>query len=212
MNSLPERSENEQAAGASQSDSEAHDESLGRFSPERLRLNQDFLSQVGVKKALLTVPVRKPAKEWFIRVHPNETYRLQTAVLELKEEREIYIIDPNIWSELQTESTVGTRVFFTAMNRQNMLFLWPIRLPGVDGRIDEWNRSAMEAATMAAEGWVRVASNMSLGAYEVYQATANLPDAEWPELPFEEILRIAFKDRMIDDLDHPVLQKLRGEA
>jgi len=133
-------------------------------------------------------------------------------VLDLKEEGEIYVLDPTVRSELATESTVGTRVFFTAINRQNVLFLWPIRLPGEDGRIDEWNRSAMEAATMATEGWVRVASNMSLGAYEVYQATADLPDPEWPELSFEQILQIAFKDRMIESLDHAVLQRLRGES
>jgi hypothetical protein len=33
------------------------------FDPESLRLSQDFSAALGVKKALLTVPVRKPAKE-----------------------------------------------------------------------------------------------------------------------------------------------------
>jgi hypothetical protein len=182
------------------------------FDPGRLRLSQDFAAGLGVKKALLTVPVRKPSKEWWIQVHPDESYRLQTAVLELKEDRETYLVDPALWHELATESTFSPRALFTGVTRQGVVFLWPIRLPGPDGKIDEWNRSALEAATMAAGRWLRVAANMHLGAYEVFTAAADLPDPEWPETPFNELLRVAFKDRYIDTLEHPVLKRLRGEA
>jgi hypothetical protein len=182
------------------------------FDPARLRLSQDFASTVGVKKALLTVPVRKPAKEWFVQVHPNEAYRIETAVLELKEDRETYLVDPTLWGDLATESTFGPRALFTAMNRQGVLCVWPVRLPGPDGKIDDWNRSALEAATMATGRWVRVAANMNLGAYDVYESTADLPGPAWPETPFGDLLRVAFKDRFIDTLDHPVLRKLRGEV
>ena len=181
------------------------------FDPARLRLSQDFAAGLGVKRALLTVPVRKPAKEWWVQVHPDEAYRIQTAVLELKEDRETYLVDPDLWSELATESTFSPRALFSAMTRQGVVFLWPIRLPGPDGKLDEWSRSALEAATMAAGQWVRVEANMHLGAYEVSTATANLPDPEWPDVPFKQLLQVAFKDRYIDTLDHPVLQRLRGE-
>ena len=61
--------------------------------------------------------------------------------------------------------------------------------------------------------WVRVSANMSLGAYEICEATGSLSAPQWPALPFSEILRIAFKDRLhIDSIDHPMLKKLRGEA
>ncbi len=43
--------------------------------------------------------------------------------------------------------------------------------------------------------WVRVYANMAVGRYEVAQATAPLPDPEWPELTFREILRIAFREQ-----------------
>jgi hypothetical protein len=174
-----------------------------------LRLSQDF-STCGVKKQLTTIPVRKPAKEWFVRIHPE--MRIETAVLELKEDREVYLIQRELWPELASESTFGPRALFVAMNRQNVLFVWPVRMPRPDGRIDEWNRSALEAATLAENKWVRVASNISLGAYEVFTATADFPDPEWPKLSLGEILRIAFKGRVIDSLDHLVLQKLRGEV
>lgn len=183
------------------------------FDPARLRLSQDFGATLGVKRAMLTIPVRKPSKEWFVQVHPDESYRLQTAVLELKEDRETYLVDPSLWSELSTsEATFGTRIIYTAVNRQGVVFLWPIRLPGTDGKIDEWNRSAVEAAQLASGKWVRIAANMSLGAYDVFEATAKLPEPEWPELSFGDLLKVAFKNRFINSLDHPVLLRLRGES
>ena len=182
------------------------------FDPGRLRLSQDFAAGLGVKKALLTVPVRKPSKEWWIQTHADPSYRLQTAVLELKEDRETYLVDPALWHELATEATFSPRALFTSITRQNVVFLWPIRLPGPDGKIDEWNRSALEAATMAEGRWLRVAANMHLGAYEVFTASADLPEPEWPDTPFNGLLRVAFKDRYIDTLEHPVLKRLRGEA
>src|SRR5262245_34601773 len=98
------------------------------------------------------------------------------------------------------------------MNRQNVLFVWPVRLPGPDGKLDDWNRSALEAAAMAETQWVRVASNIPLGAYDVFTATANWPEPSWPDLTLEEILRVAFKKRSIESLDDPTLKRLRGEA
>ncbi len=179
------------------------------FDLSRLRLSQDFAGKVGVKKAIITVPVRKPHRQWFVRVHPDESWRLETAVLELSDERETYLVDPALWPELPGE--VIPKVLFTAINRQGVVFLWPVRLPGADGRHDEWNRSAIEAAQIAMNSWIRVSSNMSLGAYEVFTATADLPEPEFPEIGFKPLLETAFKERFIQSPDHPVIRKLRGE-
>lgn len=182
------------------------------FDPAALRLSQNFAADCGVKKLLLTVPVKKPLREWFVRVHTDEAYRLNVALLELKEERETYLIHPSILPDLAGESMIRPRVLFTAINRQGVVFLWPVNLPGADGKLDEWSRSAHEAAYLAQAGWVRVVADMGLGAYQVSQATADLPEPVWPGTPFSELLRIAFRDRLIDSLDHPVLRKLRGEV
>jgi hypothetical protein len=115
-------------------------------------------------------------------------------------------------SRLAGESTFSPRALFTAMNRQGVLFLWPARLPGADGKLDSWSQSALEAADMARRGWVRVAANMALGAYDIFQATGQLGDPEWPVEPMSDLLRVAFRDKYITTLDHPVLRKLRGEV
>ncbi len=186
-------------------------EQVGLFDLESLRLSQDFVTDVGVKKLLTKVPIRRPHKQEFVRVHFNGSYYLETAVIVLKEDRETYLVDPGLWHELSGE--IIRMALYTTINRQDTLFLWPIPLPGADGRLNPWHRSAFEAAERAKERWLKVVSNMDLGAYEVYQATGNIPDPKWlDDLGFEEILRIAFKDRFIDSMDHPVLRRLRGEV
>jgi hypothetical protein len=183
-------------------------DSIDSFDFEKLRLSQNFSELAGVKKAIITIPVRKPNRQEFIRVRPGEEWRLETAVLELKEERETYLVDNTLWPILANE--IVPKVLFTTINRQNILSLWPVRLPGEDGRLDRWNRSALEAAELAQKRWIRLSANMSLGAYEVHTAEADFPEPEWPEISFKEILKIAFKDNFIRTSDHPVIQKLRG--
>jgi hypothetical protein len=92
------------------------------------------------------------------------------------------------------------------------VFLWEVNLPRPDGRADDWSRTALEALDMAGTKWVRVVANMGLGGYDVYTASGDLPDPTWPDLPFKDLLRIAFKDRFITDRSHPVLRRLRGEV
>lgn len=140
----------------------ASDPAPDPFDPASLRLTGDVAAGFGVKKHLLTVPVRKPDKAWFVRAHPDPAYWLETAVIELKEDRETYLVAPALWSALATETTFGPRALVTAINRQGVVFLWPVRMPGADGKIDEWSRTAMEAARLAKDGWVRVQANMNL--------------------------------------------------
>src|SRR6516164_9157269 len=66
------------------------------FDPANLRLDPEYLRSGGVKKLLTTVPVRKPNKQDFIRVHPVPDYRLcGVAMIELREDRETYIVRPS---------------------------------------------------------------------------------------------------------------------
>lgn len=177
--------------------------------PSKLTLPQNFETMVGVKKALLSVQVRKPERQWFVRVHPDEKWRINTAVIEDKETKETYLIDPALWQVLPGEIT--PKILFTAINRQGVIFLWPVRLPGEDGKLDQWNKTAFETTQLAMRSWIRIASNLGAGTYDVFQCTGNLPEPEWPDTTFKNLLTLAFKDRFIRSADHQVLKKLRGE-
>jgi hypothetical protein len=178
------------------------------FDIASLRLNPSFLETAGVKKLLTTVPVKRPSPQDFVRVHPAAEYRENFAMVDLKDDREEYLVHPTILSELTGE--VVYKTIFTGVNRQGVVFLWPVRLPAPDDRKTEWPRSAREAAELAMTQWVRMKANMSLGAYEITVAESVMADPVWPELPFPELVRVAFRERIITTLDHPVIKRLRG--
>jgi hypothetical protein len=177
------------------------------FNLESLRLDQSFI-ETSVKKLLLTVPVRRPSNQDFIRVHPNPAYRANLAIVELRDERETYLLSPTIARGLPGEFAMAT--IYTAVNRQGTCFLWPVKLPQRDGRVIEWHRAAAEAAEIAMTRWVRIKANMSLGAYDVIAATGVIPDPVWPEETFEQLLRIAFRSYFVNSFDHPLVKRLTG--
>lgn len=182
----------------------------GTFSLNDYILPQNFGEMVGVKKLLTTVPVRKPDRQWFVRVRVGEEWRCPIATIELKEEREVYLLSPGVAQEFPEETK--PQMLFTAINRQNTIFLWPVPLPGPDGRLNPWHESALEAVKHAEQHWTRMAADMNLGAYAIYQAAESLPEPEWAsETSFEALVRIGFKNKIIEDLEHPVLRRLRGE-
>jgi hypothetical protein len=174
-----------------------------------LRLSPSFLETAGVKKLLTTIPARRPNPQDFVRVHPDPEYRENFAMIELRDDHEDYLLRPEILPELTGE--VVYKTLFTAINRQGIVFLWPVKLPVPDDRKTEWPRSAREAAEMAMTCWIRMKANLSLGAYEITVAESAMADPVWPDLSFQELVRIAYRDRMITTLDHAVIKRLRGQ-
>ena len=53
-------------------------------------------------------------------------------------------------------------------------------------------------------------ADKGLGAYRVRQAEGSLSEPRWPTKTFNELLTIAFADRIIMTEDHPVVRRLRG--
>jgi len=195
---------------AAPSESPQSDNAPDPFAPESLRLGQDFASSIGVKKVLTTVPCRKPNRHEFVRVRPGEDWRLETALFEDKINRETYLVERSLWSDLAGE--VYPHCLFLTVTRQGDVSLWPVKLPGPDGRSNTWNDSALAAAQLAMTQWVRVVANMPAGLYDTLAANGELAEPEWPELTFPEILKLCFRDRFIRDIDHPALRALRGEV
>jgi len=180
-----------------------------KYSLDDLRLTQDFESLGGSQKILTTVPIRKPDNQWFFRVRGGD-YRAAVFVLEDNDSRkENYIVLPGIAPDIEAE--IMRKTLHLAINRRGDLFLLPLKMPGPDGRTDRWQESMGQAIEMAETAWVRVKGNMGMSCYDIFQANGNLPDPQWPDMSFEDIFRIAVRDKIIDDENHPLLRSLRGE-
>ncbi len=180
----------------------------GGFDFNALRLSQAYTDTAGVEKLLIMVPVRKPAKTEFVRVHPEMHF--DTMLVDLKEDRESYLVLPHLLTDVSGIAVpVSLRL---AINRATVLFLWPLRLPGEDGHSNAWHESAREAADLAVGRWVSIRANMSLGAYDIYQGAKTLSDPQWPNKSIEDILNVAFRGHVISDAEHPVIKRLQGQA
>ena len=96
------------------------------FDLSRLRLSQNYTETVGVKKLLRTVPVRKPNKQDFIRVHPDAAYRENFPMVELKEDREQYLVGgADLAAELATE--IINVSLFTAISHLSLRAICCVR-------------------------------------------------------------------------------------
>lgn len=179
---------------------------------ESLRLSQDFVAQTSVRPVFTSIPVRKPHRQEFVRVRPGQEWRFETGLFKDEESGEFYIVSPSLWADFSGD--IKPTCLVTCVSRNSPVpFLWPITLPGPDGRPNRWHESAADSAREAERDWLKVVADMSAGCYVPHVAAGNLPEPVWPaDLVMADLMKLAFRDRFIGDADHPTLRRLRGEA
>jgi hypothetical protein len=89
-------------------------------------------------------------------------------------------------------------------NRQ--IGLWPVSID--TGRGNPWWTSAWAGYEAAKENWIQMQSGIDR--YSVFPAEGELPAPEWPKQSFSELLKIAFRDKIINHADVPIMRRLRG--
>jgi hypothetical protein len=178
---------------------------------ESLRLTQDFVAHNGVKPLLSSVAVRKPNRQEFIRVRPGDEWQFEAGCLTENSTKDIYLVHASLVDELRGD--VKATCLRASISRGSKTpFLWPIGLPGPGGQWNSWHESAATAASLAEGNWLKVTSDGNANTYRTHVAEATFPEPEWPvELSMNSLIRVAFKDRIIDSIDHRVLRRLRGE-
>jgi hypothetical protein len=173
--------------------------------------SRDFADPADVTTLVTRVPVRRPNGHTFVRVHPGQDYRFPVDLIELPDEEETYLIYSNEVAAALDEVRKPC-MLYTAITRQGTVFLWPVKLPRGNKKLVAWHASATEAAETAMKFWVRINADMEVGAYKITVARGVIPDPEWPNLTFEELLRIAFQDRLVNSLTHPLVRRYLGDA
>jgi len=183
------------------------------FDLDALRIDPEAGGFGSVRRIVTFVPVRKPGKQQFVQVHPET--ELPVELLVLKEEGEHYLITSALRDRVPEDTTLAT--LHLTVTPQQVLSIWPVVIPGDPP--NAWHTSAVEAANHARNSWVRIIADRHLSAYRVEQAQGSLPEPVWPEelgtTPrdmMQQAVRIAFRERLIDSWDHPVLKRLRGQA
>jgi hypothetical protein len=175
-----------------------------------LRLPPNYGQTLGVKKVLSAVPICKPSKTQFFRARAGDAWCFQAFMVEVKETHETYVVAPAIAQILG--SVVKPVVLRAAIDRGDSPFLIPVHMPGEDGRRNPWHESRAQGVEHSINKWVRIVANMAAGSYDIYEAQGALPDPNWPDCTPNELVKVAFRDKLIADDKHPIVQQLLGKA
>lgn len=181
------------------------------FNPESLRITQDFAAAEGAQTLFNRIPVRKPDRQEWFRVHPGEDMRLDMAVVELKEEREIFVLTPNVAQELPGE-WFPVRMF-VCVNRQQKAFLWPCKLPRESAKLGrDAAESALETAAEGMVRWVNMRWDGHIKAYatRVPAPGIQLPEPIWPPQSLPKLLEVGVGKNLVDSMEHPLILRLNG--
>ena len=88
---------------------------------------------------------------------------------------------------------------------------WPCPVLRPGETPNPWHVSHIAAYEAAKTGWVRMKSNKAGGFYDRIEPKSPMPDPDWPDMTFADILQTAFNDdHIVDRDDHPALRRLLG--
>jgi hypothetical protein len=178
---------------------------------EQFRLDQDFASHIKTRKTAVSISVRRPDRQHWIYIHPKKDWRVSVAVLEDKVNQRTYVVIPEIVPEVTAD--LVPKLLVTYATRQGTTSLWPIRMPDEAGRLDTYNESALSIVEQYPAQWIRVLPNQVDRCYDVLEVPSiELPVPNWPDGGFNQLFSLAFKNRVINNINHPVLRALRGES
>lgn len=186
------------------------------FDFEVLRVTES--SPIVVKRLLNSITVKKPGSGVeFFRIRPEAEWKFPTYILDLSSSSEgdgKFLLDPALYPEvIETKKLKLVTIFTGITYGSGEIFLSDISQPDAEGKDHEFNRTRRLAYKAAETQWVKLQRNDSIGAYDTVLVISKLPEPEWPEEPENMVkaIELAFKDKFIDDHNHPILKKLRGE-
>jgi hypothetical protein len=179
---------------------------------ERVRARADQAIDLGVTTEYTVIPIRNPKPDEFFRCMSDENYSMDAHILSLKSENEWYLIDPEILPGIQLESQLRVMTLYVCVTMNSTPFVTCIPQPDEMGKINSWHDSGHRTMEEAKQCWVRRQADKANGGYIITKAmNAKLPDPKWPTMTLDEVIDKAFDKFYIDDISHPVLQRLRGE-
>ncbi len=90
-------------------------------------------------------------------------------------------------------------------------FVWELKLPNGQNEIaDKWAASRLEIAKVAQSKWLKPVANTTGGGYDYDEPIAKYEDPDWSIISFDEAVKAACNERVVDCQDHPAVQEALG--
>ena len=191
------------------------DEPYDPFDLKNLRI--DPSGMVGaVERVALGYSVRKPNPNAFFRVHPDPAYYAEAFLFSNKQDKkvrgDVYLVSPAYVPYLHPDCVhrfKPHKLYLVQERHAVDPIIWPIGFAlGGEDRDNEYWLTARAAGEVAKTRWARI--DAVEGRYACYHPKVDFPEPVWTTVPFEEILRLAFKNKIIDRHEHPIVEGLLG--
>ena len=180
------------------------------FDPSRFAMPSTGAEEFGTRKIRSVIPVNRPGKmEWVQLLDHPDFLLLGAAFLDLQDGGRLYLVVPEIAAQLADD--VKLVKLAPGLTRQDKLFLWPCPMILEGNTPNPWHTSHNDAFNAAKNGWIRMKSNRACGFYDIIEPKKIMPEPDWPDMSFADMLQIAFNDdHIVDRDDHPALRRLKG--
>lgn len=180
------------------------------FSPENLRLLNKIDLKDLITAELVELPARKPKKDEWFRVHPE--YQQQGGILEIDSEKKVFWVTTKIQPQVMHDPCFTFRLCVLCVTRQGVPFIWPVKTDvEAGGSGDKFVRIPFAAMTYGREKWTRLYWSQEKREHQI-ETSDLLDEPKFPDKPFPELLKLAFKGSVISTADHPAILNLKGKA
>lgn len=181
------------------------------FAPENFTTTSD----AAVSAEEITIDLRTPTDEEFVRVSPDSNHHLRASHLVVNREegygKSYYLLTPSmrLWAGNQPSLSkfVKTMHLFLFHNHDSEYGVWPVR-----DAFDSWAISELQVVESAKKEWTRRYTQGKVR--KAYTSTSIDTLVSFPEKPMtgkDGILAQVFGDGfVIVNKDHPVIRKLMG--
>lgn len=175
--------------------------------------DMSFADEGEIIEERCVIHLTKPSKERFFRVKKGSESEIIVQTLTVKDDQDLrgdYLVPPNTGPELkrffdEQINLIKRKKIVCCTDARGQIWLWPVAPVNSDNL---WHRSARKAAESAKENWVRMVPGER--EYRLLIPTKSISEPTWPSLSFKELLDSAFEGRVINSMDHPVVEYLNG--
>jgi hypothetical protein len=179
--------------------------SPSRYAKYRLEEGQETIIQG--RSVLVNVSIEKPKPTAWFRTAENTDRWIVTPLVD--QDGDLYLLDRELAGALGTDSAIYTARLIPYVTDTGKPAFWPIKMPRAGSKVLAWTTTALEAADRARTKWTRISANMRDACYNVFEASFDR-SPEWPSEGDDDLLDLAFGDRIIEDTNHPVIARLQG--
>jgi hypothetical protein len=161
-----------------------------------------------VDGGVAAVRVRKPRGTDYVFVHPEWRELIWIIPEDFKRRREAHLVLPMVAA---SHLDICRKVLLVPYcGDDSNYYFWPVPQEDATGRINDYNKSAMQQIARSVGRWSQFVANLGNQSYTLFEMVDQREAPSWPAGGVKFLIKKAFEDRIISAKDHPLFRQLRG--